>query len=214
MGVDQQREPDQHHAEQDPERDLGALRGAHPRLAERGHPVRDRLDAGDRRAPGRERLQDQHDPERCRRGETRSRLVPITATGWEWNGPTTITARMLTMKTSGRARISSRADSAIPNMLTARQQRQPDQRDREQVVRERGEHAAEAGRAGREADRDRQHVVDDERRRRQQRRPAAEVRLGDRVRAAALGVRRDHLRVGDHQQHQHRGDHERQRDDV
>ena len=44
--------------------------------------------------------------------------VPITATGWEWNAPTTITARMLTMNTAVGS-ISSLADSAIPNMLTA-----------------------------------------------------------------------------------------------
>ena len=44
--------------------------------------------------------------------------MPITATGWERNDPTTITARMLTMNTAVGS-ISTLADSAIPNMFTA-----------------------------------------------------------------------------------------------
>ncbi len=47
MRVNQQRDADQHHAEQDPEQDLGPLRGAGSRLAERRRAVGDRLDAGD-----------------------------------------------------------------------------------------------------------------------------------------------------------------------
>ena len=44
--------------------------------------------------------------------------VPMRATGWGWNAPTTIVARMLTTKmTAGIS--SSLADSAIPNMFTA-----------------------------------------------------------------------------------------------
>ncbi len=46
------------------------------------------------------------------------RFEPMRATGWGWNAPTTIVARMLTMKTAVGA-ISSFADSAMPNMLTA-----------------------------------------------------------------------------------------------
>ena len=44
--------------------------------------------------------------------------VPTTATGCEWNAPSTITASVLTMNTAVGSN-SSRADSAIPNMLTA-----------------------------------------------------------------------------------------------
>ena len=54
-----------------------------------------------------------------------------------------------------------------------------------------GEHAAEAGRARGEADRDGEHVVDDQRGRRQQRRPAPEVRLSrPRRRRRPRGARR------------------------
>ena len=56
-------------------------------------------------------------------GSCRSR-----ATGCEWNGPTTITASMLTMNTAVGS-ISSFADSAIPNMLIAVRITSADQRD-------------------------------------------------------------------------------------
>ena len=64
-----------------PSRDLGPLGRPGPRLAERRHAVGDRLDAGDRRAAGRERLEDQDDPERLGdRGAARaSRSRPARA---------------------------------------------------------------------------------------------------------------------------------------
>ena len=82
MGVDQDRQPDQHHAEEHPERDLGSLGGPDARLAERRHPVGDRLHAGDGRASRRECLEQKHDPKRLPDAGT-ARAVPITATGWE-----------------------------------------------------------------------------------------------------------------------------------
>ena len=84
----------------DAERDLGALGGARPWLAERRHAVGDRLDAGDGRAAGRERLENQHDPKRLR--DRRGTVgVPIVATaGAGGANPTAITARMLTMNTN------------------------------------------------------------------------------------------------------------------
>ena len=74
--------------------------------------------------------------------------------------------------------------------------------------------AAERGCAGGEADGHGEHVVDHHRGGRQQARPTAQVRLGHRVGAAALGVRRDHLRVGDDQEREHRDDHDRDRHRV
>ena len=100
--------------------------------------------------------------------------------------------------------ISSLADSVIPNMLTAVSSTSPASATEQQMVGEGGEDAAEARRAGGEAHRDREHVVDDQRRGRQQRRDAPQVELRDGIRAAALGVGGDHLRVGHDEQDEHR----------
>ena len=72
-----------------------------------------------------------------------------------------MTAKVLTTKTSVGS-ISSLADSAIPNMLTAVRSTSPIRLHEQQVVGERGERAAEARGASREADRDREHVVDEQ----------------------------------------------------
>ena len=143
-------------------------------------------------------------------GRIGPRLEPIRATGWAWNGPTMITARTLTTNTAAGS-MRSFADSAIPNMFTAVSTARPIRPTARRWWASAGKHAAEAGRAGGKADRHGEDVVDEQRRRGEQRRDPAEVELRDGVRAAALGVRRDHLRVGDHEQRQHPGDHERQR---
>jgi len=52
--ADQHAEPEQHQAEQHAERHLGVLRAPRPRQPELRHRVGDRLDAGQRRAAGRE----------------------------------------------------------------------------------------------------------------------------------------------------------------
>ena len=71
--VDQQRQADEHRAEQHPERDLGDLRVAHTRPAERGDAVGDRLDAGHGGAAGRKGAEHQDDRERLmRRGVRRA----------------------------------------------------------------------------------------------------------------------------------------------
>ena len=63
-----------------------------------------------------------------------ARLVPIMALECGCTSPITITTNTLTRNTAAGS-ISSLADSAIPNMLTDRQQRQADQRDEQQMVR-------------------------------------------------------------------------------
>ena len=74
-----------------------------------------------------------------------------------------------------------------PDEVDRGEQHEPDEADREQVVRESREHTGEARGSGREADRDSEDVVDDERRRAEQRDAAAEVELGDRVRTSPSG---------------------------
>ncbi len=61
-------QPDQHQAEDDAQPHLGVLGPAGPRPAERGHGVGDRLHAGQRRAAGRERLEQEQQPDRLGRG--------------------------------------------------------------------------------------------------------------------------------------------------
>ena len=209
MGADQQREPDEHHAQQHPQRDLRALRRAHPRRAERGHAVGDRLDAGHRRAAGGERLQDQHDPERGRRPDrAKARSDPGDRVGMKRPHDDHREDAHDEHRGRDHQQLGRLGD---PEHVHRRQQRQPDQADEQQMMREAGEHTAETRRAGSQADRDGEHVVDEQRRRGEQRRNTAEIELRDGVGAAALGVRRDHLRVGDDQQRQHPGDHQRQR---
>ncbi len=110
-----------------------------------------------------------------------------------------ITARVLRMKIAAGS-MSTRADSAIPNMLTAVEQSQADQRHEQEVVGQRGKRAAQAGRPGGQAYGDGEDVIDDHGRRGQQARPAAQVGLGHRIGAAALGMGVDHLGVGDDEQ--------------
>ena len=110
--------------------------------------------------------------------------------------------------------ISSLADSAIPNMFTTVSSSNPTSETISRWFASPGNTLPETRRARREADGDRQYVVDHERGGRQQCRNASEIALGDRVGAAPVGMRRDHLRVGHDEQREHARDHERQRDRV
>jgi len=84
--VDQQRQSDQHQAEQHAEADLRALRVADAVGAELGHAVGDRLNPRDRRAPSREGLQDQHHAQS--RGDRERRLAaPDQRHGVRVKGP-------------------------------------------------------------------------------------------------------------------------------
>jgi hypothetical protein len=64
LAADQHRQPDQHRAEQRTEHQLGPLGALSARLAEGGDPVGDGFDPGQRRAAGREGLQDHNRAER------------------------------------------------------------------------------------------------------------------------------------------------------
>ena len=89
----------------------------------------------------------------------------MDATGCDRTAATTIVARMLTMKIAVGI-ISSLADSVIPNMFTAVRITSPTMLTSSRWSSQGREYAPQAGRAGRQADRHGQHIVDHDRRRR------------------------------------------------
>ena len=206
MSVEQDRDPDQHDAEQRAEEKLGALGG--PGAAEGRSTVGDRLDTSDSRAARRERLQDQHDPERggCLDREARADIG--NGMGLKW-GHDDHHQRAHDEDRSGNHQELGRL--ADPEEVDEGQNREAGERHRHEMVGQRREGAAEAGRAGGEADRHGEHVIDHQRACRQECEGAAEVGLGHRVSAPAVRVRGDHLRVGEDQQAEHRRDHQGQR---
>ena len=76
--------------------------------------------------------------------------VPIGATGCGWKGPTTMTAKMLTMNTPVGS-MSTLADSAIPTMLIAVKSNSPIRQTGSRWCASDGNTLAEAGRARGEA---------------------------------------------------------------
>ena len=190
MNADQRRDADQHHREQRAERKLGPLGRPHARLLERGDAVGDRLDAGDRRAAGGERLQDQDDPNRLRRVQ-RHRGADL-GDGMRMKRPDDQGREHAHDEHRERQR-EHLGGLRDPEHVDRGEQRERDQADREQVARQPREHAGEARRTGREADRHGQHVVDDERSGGKQGGQPPEISLCNRVRAAAVRVRCDHL---------------------
>ncbi len=208
MGTDENGEADQHHPEQDAERDLGSLRGADPWLPERRHAVGDGLDTGDGGASGGKGSKEENEGDSRRRmdrdrGADLGHRVGMKRPDDEDGEDADDEHQRRQHQEPRRLRDADEIDRG--------EQHEADETDHEQVGCQSREHAGETRCPGREADRDGEDVIDDERRRSEQRDAAAEVELGDRVRPSALGMGRDHLRVGEDEQDEHPRDDQRQR---
>ena len=164
------------------------------RTPERLHAVRDRLDARQRRGPGRERAEDQEQAERLHHRELRS---AVAATGQ----PPRHSRNPTTSVTNDHQHEPVRRDrEQRPRLLHAAEVRDRDQQDEgrsrsrpARLDRRRGRD--DRDRAGRDRHRDGEHVVGQDRRGGDQPRYRAEVLLRHDVRAAAARVRAHRLPV-------------------
>lgn len=207
--ADQQCETHQHDAQQHTQRDLGVLRAPDGRSAERGHRVGDRLDTRQRRTSRRESFEQQPDSERFDRNE-RPGIVTDHGHRLRPQQADPDHAEYADNEQQGRCQ-------QHPGRLRDTDQihhgdhRERTERDGELMVTQHGKRAGQARGARREADRDRQHVVHHQTGRGEQARTAPEVLLRDRVRPAAVRMRRDHLPVREDEHQQQRRDRQRHR---
>ena len=206
---DQEGQTEQHGPQQDSQRDLTTLGTLHRRRSECGYRIGDRLHSGQRGAASRKRLEDNDDSHRlgCVNGPEviadhghRVRLEEAEADDGE----------------NPDDEEQCRAHQHLRRLRDADQidhieHDEPCQCEREQVMRQRWEHARQARGSGRQAHRHCQHVVDQQAGGSQQGRPPAQVLLRHRVRAATVRVHGNHLPVGHHQHHQQPGDRHRDR---
>ena len=160
------RQAEQHGAEDDAEQHLGPLGPHGPWLAEQRHAVGDRLDAGERAAPGREGLQDEQDGDRLEsaRGQLRrAELLLVQAEGMdEADGDDGEQAEDEDQRgqQEGTGRLAQAAQ------VEHRDDEEDAEAERDGGTGKRGEGGGERGHTGRDGDGDGQRVVDHERRRR------------------------------------------------
>ncbi len=210
--ADEHRQTDQHQAEQPAEGHLGVLGPLDAGLPEGGDGIRDRLDAGERRAAGGERAEQQQDTHRARVGGEFGGVPG----GEEADGRVTEQSdddhsedrddedRGGDHEDAGGLRDAPQVDGG--------DQGEHRQAEPHPVAVEAGEGRGERGHAGGDRDRDVEHVVDDEGGSGDQRGAAAEVGPGNGVGPAAVREGGDDLpvRQGEHPEQDGDGDGHRQ----
>ena len=184
-------------------------------LPERGDAVAHGFDTRHRRATGRKRAQEKKDE-----GE----LCQVGRAGFGRRERMERDRAMTGLPQTGRDQREHDGDESIGGKgehggrfahaakIGPGHERDGEQAQHDRVGQKRGKRRSNRAHPGRDADRNRQHVIDQKRRRRDQPRPFAQILVGDEIRAAALRVGMDGLHVRCRDDGEQRGDDQRDRE--